>query len=325
MNDDRYWDLMSKYVSRDLSIEETEELLTWLDDDPERANMLKELTDTWAVTKNYPENFDVDTQAGWNRLKNALGVEEKAKPISAYTLIGVAASLILVAFTAFWFYSNLNESDLINVATSSGESKELVLPDGSKIWINQNSLISYSANFNSDNSRDVKLAGEAFFDVAKNPDKPFQIETSGTIVRVLGTSFNVRQDEVGSINVAVVSGKVSFQSGKNPKKQLILLPGDAGTISKEGYAEKVKLENQNFLFWKNRQLDFVNATLSEVLKTIENSYHINFQLDDENLRTHRITTSFNQSSLTEVINVLEVLLDLKIEKTDSIYVVKKEQ
>lgn len=325
MSDNRYWDLMSRYVSRDLSIEETEELLAWLGDDPERANMLKEFTDTWDATKNYPEDFEVDTKAGWNRLKNSLAVEEKVKPISAYTLIGLAASFLLVAFTAFWFYGNLNESDIIKVATSSGQSKELVLPDGSKVWINENSLISYSANLNAGNSREVKLEGEAFFDVAKNPDKPFNIETAGTTVHVLGTSFNVRQDNDGSTNVAVVSGKVSFKSSKNPKQELVLFAGDAGTISNEGYAGKIKLENQNFLYWKHKQLVFDNTTLPEVFKTLENCYHVNFQLHDESLQNHRITTSFNQASLAEVVDVLEILLDLKIEKTDSIYVVKKEQ
>ena len=65
MSEEKYWNLMSRYLSNELSLEETEELLTWLDDDPARADLLKELQDTWDATKNYPENFNVDTSAGW--------------------------------------------------------------------------------------------------------------------------------------------------------------------------------------------------------------------------------------------------------------------
>lgn len=327
MNDDRYWNLMSRYASRDLSIEETEELLEWLGDDPARANLLKEFTDTWDTTKNYPENFEVDTNAGWKKLKSAIDVsrKNKVKPIFNYAFIGIAASLLLVAFTVFWSYNNFSGSKIIEVSTLNGQNKELVLPDGSKVWLNANSSISYPDKLNEDAIREVNLKGEAFFDVAKNPGKRFVIKTVGTITQVLGTSFNVREDNEGSINVSVVSGKVSFKSRENPEQELVLMPGDAGIISREGYAAKAKFPDQNFLYWKNKQLIFNNATLSEVLKTIENSYQVNFQLNNEELQKHRITTSFERATFPEVVEVLEALLDLKIEKTDSIYVVRKKQ
>jgi len=327
MAEEKYWNLMSRYLSNDLSLSETEELLAWLDEDPARADLLKELRDTWDATQNYPDDFVVDTEAGWKKLKSAIDVQEKAqvRSIGTFSWIGIAASLLLITFAGILGYQYLNASKLIKVATVSGQNKEIVLPDGSKVWLNENSSLSYADDLNESDIREVTLRGEAFFDVAKNPSKRFVIETDKTLTQVLGTSFNVLQDKEGSIKVSVITGKVSFKSQLNPNQELILLPGDAGVISKEGYAGKSRVENQNFLFWKNKQLAFNNATLSEVLKTLEMAYHVKFQTSNEKLLQHRITTSFNHVSFIEAVDVLETLLDLKIEKSDSVYVVEKKQ
>lgn len=327
MSEEKYWNLMSRYLANELSLEETEELLTWLDDDPARADLLKELQDTWDATKNYPENFNVDTSAGWQKLKNLIDEREKPKvrTLSKLAWIGIAASFLLVAFAGFLGYKNLSQAKLIEVTTIAEQNTEIMLPDGSKVWLNENSTLSYRADFNEDAEREVKLKGEAFFEVTKNPERPFIIEAGKTLTHVLGTSFNVRQDYQGSIKVSVVTGKVLFQPIENSRQKLILLPGDAGIITKEGYSVKSKFENRNFLYWKDRELTFTNTSLSEVLKTIEDAYHVKFHLNEEELLNRRITTSFNQIPLNEVLEVIEVLLDLKIKKSDSVYVVEKKQ
>ncbi|MGV3508528.1 MAG: FecR family protein [Sphingobacteriaceae bacterium] len=327
MSEEKYWNLMSRYLANELSLEETEELLTWLDDDPARADLLKELQDTWDATKNYPENFNVDTSAGWQKLRTLIDQQErpKVRTLSKVAWIGIAASFLLVAFVGFLGYKNLTQTKLVEITTIEGQNTEIMLPDGSKVWLNENSTLSYPDDFNEDAKREVKLKGEAFFEVTKNPERPFIIEAGKTVTRVLGTSFNVRQDNQGSIKVSVVTGKVSFQPAENSRQELILLPGDAGVITKEGYSAKSKFGNQNFLYWKSRQLAFTNATLSEVLKTVENAYHVKFHLNEEELLNRRITTSFNQIPLSEVLEVIEVLLDLKIKKSGSVYVVEKKQ
>ena len=326
MSEEKYWNLMSRYLANDLSIKETEELLAWLDDDPARADLLKELRDTWDATNNYPEDFEVDTRAGWQRLRTAIDVQDRpAKSISNYGWIGIAASLVIISFLGFWGVIQFGGNSAITVSTLAGQHKEVVLPDGSKVWLNENSELSYSPELNKEVTREVKLKGEAFFDVAKNPAKRFVIETGQTLTQVLGTSFNVRQDLEDGIKVSVVTGKVSFKPRNNANQELILSPGEAGVITKEGYAVKSNFENENFLFWKNRQLAFDNASLSEVLKTLETSYHVKFRLDDEDLLKHRITTSFNNAEFDQAAEILETLLDLDIQKFGSVYVVEKKQ
>lgn len=327
MTEEKYWNLMSRYLANDLSIKETEELLAWLDDDPARADLLKELRDTWDATNNYPEDFEVDTRAGWQRLRAAIEVKQAdAEPgtIRRYNWLGIAASLLIITFLGFWGISSLMR-DPITVVTLAGQHKEVVLPDGSKVWLNEESELSYYPDLNTKSTREVNLKGEAFFDVAKNPAKRFVVETGQTLTQVLGTSFNVRQDFEEGIKVSVVTGKVSFKPLDNSNQELVLTPGETGLITNEGYAAKSNFNNENFLFWKNRQLTFDNATLSEVLKTLETSYRVKFQLEDEELLKHRITTSFNNAEFGQAVEILESLLDLNIHRSGSVYVVERKQ
>ncbi len=326
MSDEKFWGLMSRYVCGELSLKETEELLEWLGDDPARADLLKEFQDTWDRTKNYPENFKVDTRAAWQKLRTSISVEPpkpNVKTIGFNTWIAIATSMVLVATVGWLLFRLWPSGKLIEVETFAGQHKEVVLPDGSKVWLNVNSSISYADNFNDGSQREVKLKGEAFFEVEKNPTKPFLISTGKTLTTVLGTSFDVKQEKEGTIRVAVVTGKVSFKSVKNPRQELILEPGEAGVISSEGYAGKSKYSDKNFLYWKNKQLNFENVPLSQVIETLEDAYQVSFQLMDSALLERKITASFKEASLTEVTNVLEALFGISIRKSASVYVVEK--
>jgi len=318
---------MSRYVCGELSLKETEELLEWLGDDPDRADLLKEFQDTWDKTKSYPENFKVDTRAAWQKLRTSICVEPpkpKVKTIGFSRWIAVALSAVLVATVGWLLFRPRPSAKLIEVKTFAGQHKEVVLPDGSKVWLNVNSSISYAENFNDGGQREVELRGEAFFDVEKNPVKPFVISTGETLTQVLGTSFDVKQEEEGTIRVAVVTGKVSFKSVENPKQELILEPGEAGVISKEGYAGKSKYSDRNFLYWKSKQLNFENVPLFQVIETLEDAYQVSFVLKDSTLLERKITAYFKEASFAEVTNVLEVLFGLSIKKSASVYIIEKQ-
>ncbi|WP_207427772.1 FecR family protein [Pedobacter sp. SYSU D00535] len=328
MSDEKYWNLMSRYLSNDLTLEETEELLEWMNDDPSRADLLKELQDTWDKTRNYPENFKVDTRAGWQKVRTAIEVQKRGPKVRKFSTIhwlGLAASVIVVFFLGIITYRSLFKSELLEVEAFAGQQKEVVLPDGSKVWLNEMSSISYSESFNNDDTREVQLEGEAFFEVVKDSERKFVVRTGKTRTQVLGTSFNVKQDKEGSVQVSVVTGKVAFSPIANTKQELLLLPGDAGLISKEGYASKFKLGDENFLYWKNRELKFNNALLSYVVKSLEEVYEVKIEINDPDLLKQRITTSFNQVSFHQASEVLEAMLGLEITKSDSVYVVKKKQ
>jgi transmembrane sensor len=324
MNEEKYWNLMSRYLANDLSLAETDELLKWVDDDPPRAILLRELRETWDQTQDYPGHLEVDPTAAWHKVKQSVSVQSdpKIRPLYSFRIFRVAASLLILLAAGLTGYRYYVNTSLVHVNTLAGEHREVVLPDGSKIWLNEASSLVYHTNFNDRSLREVELNGEAFFEVTKNPNKRFVISTGKTLTQVLGTSFNVEENENGTISVAVVTGRVSFGPAEE-KEKYILLSGDNAQCDKQGVLSRGKYDNTNFLFWKNHHLAFENTSFGEVLKTIEQAYAVSFSVADPDLLNQKITTSFNQASLNQVVDVLEILLDLKITRSGSVYVVKQ--
>jgi ferric-dicitrate binding protein FerR (iron transport regulator) len=169
----------------------------------------------------------------------------------------------------------------------------------------------------------VELGGEAFFSVEKDPSKPFRITTGKTLTTVLGTSFNVKENKEGEVSVAVFTGKVSFGPKQEEKQRLLLLPGDRGRYSTGKHLLKEKVADTNFLFWKSGRLSFTDVPLGGVLATLEETYHVRFEVKDKPLLGRRVTTAFDHASFNEVSDVLEALLDVQISRSGSTVVVRK--
>lgn len=326
MNDEQYWNLICRYLADDLSIEETDELLQWLDEDPSRGELLTELQEAWDKSKSYPSNIFVDTNGALLRVKSSFAFSPSAEVrvkflsfIRVIQLLAVVFGLFSIGFIAFHY---LKKDPIIKIETFSGEYKEIILPDGSRVWLNELSSLAYPSNLAIKGVRQVELHGEAFFEIKKDEEKRFFIGSGKTKIEVLGTSLDVLQDKNGNVKVAVVNGNASFQSEEKPNLQLILEPGDEGVIYRSGYVTKMKYKNNNFLYWKNKKLTFKNSSLSEVIRTIEEAYHTKFYVQDSVNLQRLITASFKQESLNQVINKFESSSGLKVIKAGSGYIIE---
>jgi ferric-dicitrate binding protein FerR (iron transport regulator) len=199
---------------------------------------------------------------------------------------------------------------------------EVVLPDGSEVWLNRNSRLTYQDNFNEEN-RLLKLEGEAFFDVRKDPKKPFVIQTGKAQVEVLGTSFNV-EAYAGSAEteIFVVTGLVSFSS-LSDSKGITIKPGEAGVLKNQNLSLISHGGQLNALAWKEKRLIFKKTALSDVVKALEEYFNVNIEIRNKNALRCRFTGSFDKPSLSEIIEALGVSLDLSIvEQRHSVYVVE---
>ena len=321
MEEEKYWDLMSKYLADDISIREMEELLLWFEQEPGRADLLKELQDTWDKSKNYSENLRVDTATAWSKVNRTISgsyVFHRTQPTRRYKFVTIVLPVLFAFAACFVGYNYFTSSRVIEVATLEGEKRQVILPAGPKVWLNEAGSISYR----SDNGFEVKLRGEAFFDV-RSEEKMFIVKAGETIVEVNAGSFNVLDDQSGNVTVRVVSGNLHLKSRKRPEQALFLQAGEKGVMRKEGYAEKEKYKSRNFLFWKTGELVFAETPFSQVVQTLENSYPVKFHIEDMGILNRAFTGSFKEASFDLVIESLERALDLRIEKKGGIYFVKK--
>ena len=172
--------------------------------------------------------------------------------------------------------------------TPAGGQFKLVLPDGSKVWLNAASSITYPTAF-SGSKRTVTLTGEAYFEVAKDPMFPFAVRTAGTTIVVLGTHFNVNAyiDEP-HLAVTLEEGSVKVNEG------LVLKPGEQTQVNPDGKMQTISADMEAVLAWKNGNFIFRQATLESVMRQLARWYNcdINYQ--------SAITEHFNASVLRDV-------------------------
>lgn len=217
----------------------------------------------------------------------------------------IAASLILLMGLSYFLYNYTHQeievepNIILTKSTDWGQKLNLVLADGTEVFLNSGSTIKFPKRFDGD-IRAVDLEGEAFFDVAENPDKPFVIRSGEVETTVLGTSFNVNTySERNQVAVTVATGKVKVAS---KEKQIFLMPNEQGVFDKQSKSiSKKKIDASTFLHWKDGIIHFEDAELSEVLETLERWYGVTFEVDNENIGDCHLTASYNNERLSAVL------------------------
>ena len=188
--------------------------------------------------------------------------------------------LMSAAFTLYWWVSvsEVPPPEPVTwkmTGTEYGQKKTLVLSDGTKVILNSGSSIEFPESFGQA-TRHVKFKGEAFFEVARNAQKPFIIESGGLTTRVLGTSFNVQCfDEEDDISVSVVTGKVEIETETG--QTALLQPNDMGVFNKvDKELTKRTFDIEKLIAWTSGTLLFENERLPEIFRKLEKWYGVRF-------------------------------------------------
>lgn len=237
------------------------------------------------------------------------------------TILAVAASLALLIGigSIALFTKNQSEITIESIHTAVvtvpyGEKKTVKLSDGSVINLNADSELEYPQEFNQKERR-LKLSGEAFFNVTKDPERPFIVTTDNISTTVLGTSFNIHAYKDEDIKVTVASGsvKVIYQPNTNSNtKTAIIKPGQQAMFNRsESKLTKTKVEIADYTGWQKNILSFNQEPLSLILNSLQREYNVHFECNDEELLHKTMKASFENVDLATVIDELEFILDIK--------------
>lgn len=232
-------------------------------------------------------------------------------------LLKIAASVVIAisvaAFTLIYLTSGeeeqIVESDqkLKKLTTSPGQKKEALLPDGTRVFLNSASSIEYSEDF-TEKVREVKLSGEAFFEVAFEPERPFRVITGHMETTVLGTKFNVKEN-AQAVKVTLAEGKVLVGlAGK--AERITLEPGQmatSGSLDQEITIERVALAD--IIAWKNGVITFKDLSLKEVIEKLELWYGVNMEVHREIDLQRKISGEFNNENLKNILDGLSFSLE----------------
>jgi transmembrane sensor len=313
-NKDTYFQILAKYFSNNATAEEMQYIEHEKENSQEYREAFYAAQRVWEKT-NIDSEYVPDVEKGWQRLQLKAQMRVKKEVPKKYANLwwGVAASISLILLSTFILFRNLpvtKEQLWVEQIAGVGEIKEVLLPDGSKIWLNAGSRLSYPENFLQKN-REVKLIGEAFFQVEKAEGKRFTVYAGNSRTEVIGTSFNVnaRKDHV---IVQVVTGKVAFGDIIS-NESLFLEPGQQGLLTAGQFvAEKSVIEDQNFQAWKTKNLVFNDAPLPKLIEKLEDYFDVSIYISDSKLANCRFTVSFQDPNLEDALDLISITGNLEV-------------
>jgi len=215
-------------------------------------------------------------------------------------------------------------TSLNHIIIPYGKRSDIILADGTHIWLNSGSQLSYPSEFKTD-SREVYLSGEALFDVNANPKKPFYVITKNIKIKVLGTIFNVSSyDEDNTVQTALLRGKVTAGENKLFASTINLAPGELLTYSKKNSTLlKEKVDVKSYASWVNGYLIFINVPITEVFMKLERYYNQDIKIEDS---LEKITFSGKldlKDNIKDVINDIAFASSINVQKKEGFYLIKK--
>ena len=204
-----------------------------------------------------------------------------------------------------------------------GQKSIITLADGSSIYLNSASSISYPETFEAD-KREIWLSGEAFFEVTKDEKRPFIVRSGNLVTRVLGTSFNVQAFEGQDIHVTVATGKVQVETKKDPESKdvdyVILVSNQQAVYNPQTGLVTKTVDINQFLAWKNHTLYFDNNTLEEVATRLERWYNVSIEFENEKIKYCRINGQYKDMNLNSVLKSIQYMyqIDYKFSNQNNI-------
>lgn len=329
MEKEFYIELIYKSLSGEITSEEQSQLNQWLNASADNQKEADIITETWELSSNFTKDFDVDLDKDFAQLQNRIQsnfniveVEKKeaivksmptasTQKTSWWKPLSVAAAVLLLAGAFFILNNNQSEAQMLVLETGEGEEKEVQLADNSKVWLNENSKLTYPRQMDGD-YRKVTLEGEAFFDVTKNSQKQFIITTRNSEVKVLGTSFQVSAYDETKTEVVVKTGKVSLGK-KNEVKPLVLVANEIGIHNNQtDQYSKGRIKDFNTISWQSNVLDFDDTSLSKVLYDVGKHFDIELILANKKLSNCPFGSIFNSPQRQDVLDAICKVFELKL-------------
>lgn len=303
--------LIVRYLSHEATPAEQEKLFEWVSRSQENQRIFNEYVNLWSNTDKSGSTFNLENAT---RKLNARIDEFEATDNKNifWNRWSIAAAILLLMVAGFvLFQSEVFTPDepmrsQLQELKSGDSTARVALPDGSIITLNKNAVLHYPEAFTA-GTREVYLSGEAFFQIAKDPARPFIIHTNDMTTTVVGTSFNIRSAPV-EVVVSVATGKVKVSNGRQTE---ILLPNEKMTYKEQSF--KKEPTGLTELHWMNRTLVFKDTSLEDAAKLIEEHFDVTVSFQHSALKKCLITGTFKNQSLETVLSAIAFSNDVRYE------------
>ena len=310
-------ELIANYLTEGLDKNALDELKTWIAASAENQQYFIRQREVWfsAVSREAASVYDKDKafENFRNRVESQKEIQSTSRrgfSLSAlWRYAAVVAIIIAVGCISYW-QGEVNVKDTfadISVEAPLGSKTKLYLPDGTLVWLNAGSRMTYSQGFGVDN-RKVELEGEGYFEVKRNEKIPFFVKTKDLQLQVLGTKFNFRDyPEDHEVVVSLLEGKVGLNNLLREEKEAVLSPDERAVLNKaNGLLTVESVTASNASQWTDGYLFFDEELLPDIAKELERSYNVKIHIANDSLKTFRFYGNFvrREQNIQEVLEAL---------------------
>ena len=311
-------DIFIRYLASETTEPESKSVESWIAESAENREYFEQVKTLW---NNSADKTLLDKKYFTeNALKNVLhDIQKKDKPAKPLVRVllrvaAVASILIVLAGGGSYFIYKFNHAE--KIVETTGNVTKISFPDNSVVWLNRNSKIIYSKNYR--RNRHVKLSGEGYFEVQHDSIHPFVVETSNSLITVVGTKFNVCAWSRDTATVVVVtSGKVRVTGLNEPEAEhsILLLPGDKGVNERDSEKPKKELsDDPNYLSWKTHDFTFNNTNIKDIVRLVNEIYNTNIRIENESVDNCNLTGKYSCHSLDDMLDMLRIVLNITVER-----------
>lgn len=310
-------ELIANYLTEGLDKNALDELKTWIAASAENQQYFIRQREIWfsAVSREAASVYDKDKafENFRNRVESQKEIQSTSRrgfSLSAlWRYAAVVAIIIAVGCISYW-QGEVNVKDTfadISVEAPLGSKTKLYLPDGTLVWLNAGSRMTYSQGFGVDN-RKVELEGEGYFEVKRNEKISFFVKTKDLQLQVLGTKFNFRDyPEDHEVVVSLLEGKVGLNNLLREEKEAVLSPDERAVLNKaNGLLTVESVTASNASQWTDGYLFFDEELLPDIAKELERSYNVKIHIANDSLKTFRFYGNFvrREQNIQEVLEAL---------------------
>jgi len=279
-----------------VSDQEQLEFNRWLTANPQHAQAWNEVQDLYLALETPAKNLRQAAVQAPTALITPSTQRQNLIPLRA------AAALLLCTALTFFLQPALLQNLQSDYHTATGEQRQIDLADGSKLLLNTDSAVIVAIE---DNVRRVQLLrGEAYFQVAHAPERPFWVDAGEARARVTGTAFSVGRNN-DNVTITVAEGRVETSTTDHPEQITPLTPGETARYQNQQLAAKQSTDVQRTLAWRQGQIVFVQATLSEVVDEINRYRPGRLIITNEQFKNRPITAVFSVNRLDDAVTALE--------------------
>ncbi len=319
-------ELISKFLTGELTDAGLEQLKQWLEKDPENRKIFNQENELWHQAGAHIRPYTYNADQAWQKISSKLGFKEEERGNvvifnkSRFSFMVAAASILFLAAIGALGYllfqgagSQRGVRDQTIISSNVGEKSHIFLADSTEVFLNSKSILSFDGSYNK-KGREISLSGEGFFNVRSNSTKPFVVHVDQLLVTATGTRFNVSAyADDPRIEATLEEGRI-----------FVSLPPDMKIFLKEGeqlvYDRKTKkavlhtVSTRTYTAWKENELRFVDAPLEEVMRKIGRNFNVDVVIENQEILNLKFTATFTDESVDEILQMMKMVgpIDYKI-------------